>query len=410
MSQQLIGRDPVLKRLRDDGYDVDVVGGHLILREVPYVNSQRQVQRGVLVSTLAMSGDTVSKPDTHVAMFAGEHPCHKDGRELAEIKHSVNNTPIAPGLVTSHSFSAKPKSGAYADYYEKMTTYAAILSSPAAALDPTATPRTFPVVLDTEGESPHHYIDTASSRAGITAHGHTLALARVSIVGVGGTGGYVLDLVAKTLAKQIDLFDGDTFANHNAFRAPGAATIEELRAAPAKVDYYCARYSKMHRNIVPHQVFVDASNVALLLKSDFVFVCIDDGEAKQVIIKALLAAGVSFVDVGMGIQLGERGLFGHVRVTTGTSAKQEHLDSRISFGKRKADGDYAQNIQVADLNALNAALAVVKWKKHFGFYADTEKEHHCTYDIDGNHIQNEDVHEPTIHTHPPVREVVSGTT
>jgi hypothetical protein len=45
---------------------------------------------------------------------------------------------------------------------------------------------------------------------------------------------------------------------------------------------------------------------------------------------------------------------------------------------------------VADLNALNAALAVVKWKKLCGFYLDFEKEYHSTYGIDCNALINND--------------------
>lgn len=52
--------------------------------------------------------------------------------------------------------------------------------------------------------------------------------------------------------------------------------------------------------------------------------------------------------------------------------------------------EYAQNIQIADLNALNAALAVIKWKKLCGFYQDFEHEHHSTYTSDGNAMTNED--------------------
>ena len=40
---------------------------------------------------------------------------------------------------------------------------------------------------------------------------------------------------------------------------------------------------------------------------------------------------------------------------------------------------------------LNAALAVIKWKKLFGFYTDFEREFSSTYTLDGNHFLNEDV-------------------
>ena len=39
---------------------------------------------------------------------------------------------------------------------------------------------------------------------------------------------------------------------------------------------------------------------------------------------------------------------------------------------------------------LNAALAVVKFKKLCGFYADLEKEHYSLFNVDGNHLLNED--------------------
>ena len=81
-----------------------------------------------------------------------------------------------------------------------------------------------------------------------------------------------------------------------------------------------------------------------------------------------------------------------MRVTTSTADKRDHVRDkmRISFSDRHNNGVYSQNIQIADLNALNAAIAVIKWKKLFGFYMDLEKEHFCTYTIDGNFVNNED--------------------
>jgi hypothetical protein len=45
---------------------------------------------------------------------------------------------------------------------------------------------------------------------------------------------------------------------------------------------------------------------------------------------------------------------------------------------------------VADLNALNAALAVIKWKKLFGFYQDMKSEHHSQFHTATNGFINED--------------------
>ena len=50
----------------------------------------------------------------------------------------------------------------------------------------------------------------------------------------------------------------------------------------------------------------------------------------------------------------------------------------VSFGEG-LDNDVYRNIQVADLNMLNASMAVMKWKKIRGFYADDIAEHHSLY-------------------------------
>ena len=58
--------------------------------------------------------------------------------------------------------------------------------------------------------------------------------------------------------------------------------------------------------------------------------------------------------------------------------------ARIPCSEADVENEYDKNIQIADLNALNATLAVIKWKKLFGFYADHEHEHFSTYTIDCN--------------------------
>ena len=121
----------------------------------------------------------------------------------------------------------------------------------------------------------------------------------------------------------------------------------------------------------------------------FVFVCLDKGEPRQLIIKTLQDAGVPFIDVGMGVELVDDKLLGVLRVTASTPDMMDHVGSKVPFSDFD-DDEYSSNIQIADLNALNAALAVIKWKKLCGFYLDLEAEHFSTYTIDGNKLINED--------------------
>lgn len=390
MSTGLIDRSPDLKRLRDEGYNIAVQNGYLLVRDVPYVNSDREVTRGTLVSKLNLSGDATATPETHVIFFAGDHPCHRDGSKLTEIENNTERgKALAEGVTVDHRFSAKPEGGAYENYHDKVTTYVRRLEGPARSLDPDATARTFPVVSEEDGEaSAFHYSDTASSRAEIANMSQKLKLGAVAIVGLGGTGSYVLDLVAKTPVQEIRLIDGDDFHQHNAFRAPGAPSRGQLSDKPSKVAYFRAIYSRMHKNISAHDCYLDGEKLDLLEGVDFAFLCFEDGPVKRKAIEALLESDVPFVDVGMGLSVTEESIRGQVRVTTGIPEHSDYIfdGGPISFAPAGKDDEYTTNIQVADLNALNAAFAVIRWKKLFGFYLDKECELNSVYSISVNDI------------------------
>jgi tRNA A37 threonylcarbamoyladenosine dehydratase len=214
-------------------------------------------------------------------------------------------------------------------------------------------------------------------------------LNRIAIAGLGGTGSYVLDFVAKTPVWEIHLYDGDIYLQHNAFRSPGAPSLAELEAQTPKATWFKDLYSKMHSGIVDHPVYLEERNVEELRGMDFVFVCVDSGESKRLIVEKLEEFGVPFIDVGMGVQLNDEMLAGIVRVTTSTASKRDHFRQRVSF-EDLSNNEYNRNIQIADLNGLNAAMAVVKWKKLLGFYRDMKSEHHTQFHIDTNGIVNED--------------------
>lgn len=394
MSPKPIDRNPDLKRLRDEGLDVRVVGTHLLVGSVPYVTASKEIKRGTLVSTLELHQDKTQNPvQDHVVRFQGERPCDMHGVPLNLIIGDRRET-LAPGVETDFTFSTKPRDGkGYPDYYAKMKEYMNVLQHQAQALDPDVRADGFAVVLPgDDDETPFKYFDTASSRAGIGALSPKLAAARVAIVGVGGTGSYVLDLVAKTPVVEIHLFDDDRFLQHNAFRAPGAFALEELRPDVMKVDHFAAVYSKLRRGIVPHAYRITGENVAELREMQFVFLCLDSGEYKHVIMNELEQGGVPFIDVGMGIEKADDGLIGVLRVTTSTPKKRDHVreNQRVSFASAARPNEYSRNIQVADLNALNAVLAVVKWKKLCGFYVDLEGEHHSTYTLATGRLSRED--------------------
>lgn len=390
MSQRLISRNPELKRLRDEGFDVSVIGGYLLIGHVPYVTAARVVAYGKLACSLELAGDLVRRPTDHTMRFAGGLPCTSDGVRFEKIINAESSEVVAPGLTTNYSFSCKPPSGQYSDYYQKVTTYVAILESQAQAIDPTATARAYlPIPNDETEDSVFRYLDTASSRAGVNAANEKLRGHRVAIVGLGGTGSYILDLIAKTWVREIHLYDDDLLHQHNAFRLPGAPSLHDLEAATTKVAYLHAVYSKLRTGVVPHVYRIGEHNVDELDGMDFVFLALTDGAAKKIIIDALEAHGVPFVDCGMGVYEVDGSLSGQIRVTTSTPARRSSGRTRIPFVDGEQD-EYSQNIQTAELNALNATLAVIKWKKLVGYFVDLDHEHNTVYVLDGNQMINED--------------------
>jgi molybdopterin/thiamine biosynthesis adenylyltransferase len=391
MPKPPIDRSPDLRRLWDEGYALDVRSNFLLIDQVPYVDQSAQVRRGTLVSTLNLAGERTETPETHVVSFIGEFPCDEHGNTIEGLRHQ-GPSQLAPELAVSFSFSAKPAHG-YTDYYEKITAYVAILEHPAQAIDPNASARVYPPPQPTSeaDDRPFQYRDTLTSRAEIGVATGKLRLARVVIVGIGGTGSYVLDLISKTPIKEIDLYDGDVMLTHNAFRCPGAASLAELEERPKKVDYLREKYTAMHRGIIAHPYDLDASNVGELAGADFAFLCTDVGPARAEIVAELERQDISFIDVGMGLEERDGALAGIVRVTASTPVRREHFRSRAPIAPATAVADeYDKNIQIADLNALNAALAVIKFKKLMGFYRDYVNSHDLSYTVDSEMLLAEE--------------------
>jgi ThiF family len=387
----LVARSSDLARLVEEGYDIEVRDVNLLVHHVPYVNESGQVARCILVSDLSTNGERTIEPGRHEMWVVGGLP-HDHQGNVVSIVHDRNLHDFGGGLVATCAMSGKPAGLMPRDYHHKISNYVAILGRYARAIDPSATHQDYPPRENSPEESVFRYHDAASSRSGLSAVTGKLKLGKVAIVGLGGTGSYILDLVAKTPVNELHLFDDDVLYAHNAFRAPGAASLDEVKDSPFKVEYFAAKYDVFRRNIVPHPVRITEENVDELRAMDFVFLAMDAGPAKRTIVEHLVAWGASFVDCGMGVQRRENSLRGTIRVTAGTKDHYEHLARRISYADVNAN-EYDWNIQTADLNMLNAAMAVLKWKKLFGYYVDGRREFNTVLNVARNQLHSGEVSE-----------------
>lgn len=390
MRHQLISHSPDLKHLRDEGYEVEVIGGYVCIHHIPYVNDKREVKLGKVITDLTLLSPTVAgKPQHHTVYFVGEQPCHGTGVPMSEIINSCQNQSLVDGIVGNYYLSSKPKGGNYANYYDKFVRYITLITAAARTIDPSATARTYRVMPDDDEQGVFRYYDTNSSRANILELNDRFKPYSVGIIGLGGTGSYILDFVAKTPVANIHLFDSDDLKVHNAFRVPGAASVDDLNAKLKKVDFFSNVYSSMHTKISPHVVFIKEDTKHLLNGLSFVFICVDKNSVRNDIIKILLELSIPFIDVGLGVRVIDDKLTGMIRTTTGTPDKFDHLAARIAT-EDSDDNDYTTNIQIAELNAFNAVSAVIRWKKIVGFYQDVRHEHHSIYSINVGDIVNAD--------------------
>ena len=145
----------------------------------------------------------------------------------------------------------------------------------------------------------------------------------------------------------------------------------------------------MHKFVHAHDYYLNKGNMHELSQMSYVFVCVDKNATRAMITGYLVDTGISFSDVGLGVNLVDDKLIGAVRVTTATSSKNDHLSFRI-FSEDSDNNEYATNIQIAELNCMNALFAILKWKRLSGFYIDDRQDFNTTFNVALNQMSNEE--------------------
>ncbi|BBY17121.1 ThiF family adenylyltransferase [Mycolicibacterium litorale] len=387
MSNPPTAPDEQVARLVADGYDMVLASGHLVVRQLPYAAPSGLRKDGRLVLPVTYSGGVVNDASgDHRIWFAGEEPRDGLGQPLGS---GGQGRGFGNGEAADYMLSFKPPSGAYTDLHAKIQHYAHILLNAARQIDASVRAKpcgSFQVVPD---DLPLVYADTNTTRAGLANFSNLFRGHTIAIVGVGGTGSYILDHVAKTWVDRIILIDGDQLETHNAFRAPGAVAHDELEAKHNKAEYFAREYSRMHAGITAHPVALTADNLNLLEGATFVFLAAADAEARPEIMRSLRDRGIPFIDVGMSVREGEGGLTGMAKVTAYLPGDEMTLPTKPALPP--GEDDYNSNIQVAELNALNATLAVIRWKRYIGFYATHTPYNQSVYKLFLNELRNEDI-------------------
>ena len=141
----------------------------------------------------------------------------------------------------------------------------------------------------------------------------------------------------------------------------------------------------MRKGISVREEYWQAEDVADAFDGlDFVFVAVDKTNVRTALCEALEAARIPFVDAGMGIYRHEERVRGSCQVFF---SGEEPSRWRIGIPTVEETGeDEYRALQLADLGALTAALAVGMWRRHIGQYEDETKDWLVRYEIENNDL------------------------
>jgi len=391
--QRLVNHNDDIKRLVEKGYAIGFDSNYLVILDIPYLDQQLQLKIGAFVAKLVFIDQNKVIQDDHQVYFAGSVPYNLDGRPIPNLGGGHINLPLSENskdVIVERSFSNKPRiTGRFLDFFEKIESYVTIISGPAMEKC-NVNPYTYRIVEQTQEDSVFKFQDTLTSRAEISDLSAKFKDDVVAIIGLGGTGSYVLDFIAKTPVREIRIFDLDPYYVHNAFRSPGRLQPDELNKL--KVDVFKTRYENFRNGIKAESKFIDETCREDLNNVTFAFVCVDKGTSRASIIELLISMQIPFVDVGMGLSRKNGKLKGLIRTSYfSTDEDQIIKEKELVPLTDNPDGMYKTNIQIGELNALNACLAVIRFKQLRGFYMESAVNYDLLFDISDMKIVGSDL-------------------
>ena len=356
------------------GWHIDVCEDHIAVAGVPY--RQQDGASGVCQITVWVheDGQTMKAPPdgsgaTHAARLegvTGGKAYQTDGKPLGNVIWTDNTNECV--------ISIKLDSGNYSDAWHALVNYCSIVAGAAQAggdQEPQPIGRVFQFeILGENTPDIREWQDKAGGQ-------------RIGIVGLGGVGLWLLDLMSKTDVGEIRIWDGDHIEGRNLVRAPGWAGQDAI--GKNKAEYFGQLYSQFRTGISVYPEYLDPSGPSDLFDGlDFVFIAIDNTETRAALCERLEQTGVPFIDVGMGIERQRGEVRGSLQVFfSGGDAGRWRIGIPTVVGV----GEQEYHIlQLADLGVLNASLAVGVWRRHIGQYAEDSKEWLVRYSVESNSL------------------------
>lgn len=390
MFQELVSHNEDIRRLLLKGYAIALDSSHLVVRDIPYLDDKGALCWGAIVSKLKPTTKERFVQNDHQIYFAGSHPHGLDGAPIRNLGGGPHKITLAsPDVVVQRSFSNKPGPNGFPDHFAKIESYVTIISGPAIERYG-ANALTFRSVKTVAGESVFKFADSLTSRAEIGDLARVFSDEVVAIIGLGGTGSYVLDFMVRTPVRRILGFDRDPYHVHNAFRSPGRL-LDDSELDHSKAEVYQGRYENFRHGLTLTPKLIDASCEEDLKGVTFAFVCVDKGSSRKETFDLLIKLSIPFIDVGMGLDRKQNAINGTLRATYFEPVDAQAMRDRgLAELSDRPDDEYRVNVQIAELNALNACLAVVRYKQLRGFYLDENNFDHMLFKVNDIKIHGEE--------------------
>ena len=175
MFRELVSRNPDLERLVEKGYAVAFDSNHLVVRDIPYVDQAGSLAWGAIVTKLEfIDTERVQQEQRggrsdHQVFFAGGVPHRLDGSPIRNLGGGPTTLALSHAsrdVIVQRSFSNKPRSGRFNDFFDKIESYVTIISGPAMERFGVS-PLTRRVVMDDVDASVFKFPDTLTSALGL---------------------------------------------------------------------------------------------------------------------------------------------------------------------------------------------------------------------------------------------------
>ena len=351
------------------GWTIEVRPNRISVSDVPYRKKDGEAGRCQITVETQADGLSMKAPENsggagHAARLSGV----EGGRA-----YQATGEPVGNVLWTDEDkecvISILRDDGAYVNAWHALTVYSSRVAGEVGAEEREKIESVFRFEIDGEdARDMKVWRDRARGQ-------------EIGIVGLGGVGLWILDLMSKTDVREIRIWDGDKIEGRNLVRAPGWASQEAI--GKNKAEYFGEQYARVRKGISIHGQYWHPDQAEDSFEGlDFVFVAVDETETRAALCEKLEEVRIPFVDVGMGIERRNERVRGSCQVFfSGEDPGRWRIG--IPTVEGAGEKDYYE-LQLADLGALNAALAVGMWRRYIGQYEEEEKDWLVRYRIENN--------------------------